>query len=118
MRKILMFLFVSLFILVLSGCATRIANFTIASTKNIDINSSYIVDTSKQVKGEDVIHVYCIVSTGTPDMIEAMNDAMAKAPGSVGLSNVSVKFGTYYIPLIYGAQWYEIEGNPVYENNK
>ncbi|GAB3390526.1 hypothetical protein [Azotobacter armeniacus] len=44
-----------------------------------------------------------------------MDNAIEKAPGAVALSDVTVKRGAWYIPLIYGQDYFEIEGNPVYE---
>ncbi len=101
----------------LQGCVNRIGDFTIASTKNIDIKSeSHRVDTRRRVQGRDVIHIISFIPTGTfPNMKEAMDNAIEKAPGAVALSNVTVKRGAWYIPLIYGQDYFEIEGNPVYE---
>ena len=100
-----------------SGCVTRIGDFTVASTKNMDIKKSlHRVDETIRNRGVDKAHIIFFIPTKTwVNMKEAMDNAIEKAPSSVGLSNVTVKYGEWYIPLIYGQFWYEIEGNPVYE---
>ena len=47
-------------------------------------------------------------------MKEAMDNAIEKAPGAVGLSDVTIKLGNWYIPFIYGQTYYEVEGTPIY----
>lgn len=100
----------------LSGCTHRIGDFTVASTKNMNhTNSNHRVDYNERVTGKDVKHTVLIFPTGRSNMKEAMDNAIEKAPAAVGLSNVTVKIIDWYIPLIYGQRYYEIEGNPIYE---
>lgn len=103
----------------LSGCAHRIGDFTVASTKNMNIKDSlHKVDYDQRIIGQDVAHTVIIFPTGRPDMKEAMDNAIEKVPTAVGLSNVTVKVVGWYIPLIYGQTYYEVEGNPIFEDNK
>lgn len=101
------------------GCTTRIGDFTVASTKNMDIKKS-LHRTEDKVRnvGVDKKHFIVFIPTGIPDMKEAMDDAIEKSPGAVGLSNVTMKYRYWVIPLIYGQFWYEAEGNPVFEVEK
>ncbi|WP_349617379.1 hypothetical protein [Azotobacter salinestris] len=94
----------------LQGCVNRVGDFTVASTKNIDIKSeAHRVDTRRRVQGRDVIHIISFIPTGMyPSMKEAMDNAIEKAPGAVALSDVTVKRGVWYIPLIYGQDYFEI----------
>lgn len=102
--------------LLLTGCVTRLGSFTVASTKNIDIKKSlHRVDERVRVKDRDTRHIILFISTGMPNFEEAMDNAIEQKPGAVGLSNVSIKHGFWWIPLIYGKTFYEVEGNPVYE---
>ena len=78
-------------------------------------NSNHRVDYNERVTGKDVKHTVLIFPTGRSNMKEAMDNAIEKAPAAVGLSNVTVKIIDWYIPLIYGQRYYEIEGNPIYE---
>lgn len=101
----------------LQGCVTRVGDFTVASTKNIDIKSeAHRVDSSRRVHGKDTIHIISFIPTGMyPNMKEAMDNAIEKAPGAVALSDVTIKRGAWYIPFVYGQDYFEVEGNPVYE---
>lgn len=100
-----------------SGCATRVGDLTVASTKNIDIKTGmHRIDSSKRLVGRDTIHIILFIPTGMyPNMEEAMDNAMEQSPGVVALSDMSIKRGAFYIPFIYGQDYYEVEGNPVYE---
>lgn len=104
-----------LFILV-TGCVQRIGDFTVASTKNMDIKRTlHRVDETTRLKDRDVAHIILFFPIGIPDMKEAMDNAIEQKTGAVGLSNVTVKIGHWYIPFIYGQHYYEVEGNPIYE---
>ena len=111
-----LFLMVTLMALVMmTGCVNRVGDFTIASTKNIDIKKTlHTVDTRHRVTGIDKKHYFLFIPLGIPNLKEAMDNAEEKAPACVGLSDVTVKYGEWWI-LIYGQQWFEIEGNPVFE---
>lgn len=106
----------TILVLIFAGCTHRIGDFTVASTKNMDIKRTlHRTDESIRLKGEDVKHIILFFPTGVPNMKEAMDNAIEKSPGAVGLSNVTIKAGEWYIPLIYGQQYFEVEGNPIYE---
>ncbi|SDT17216.1 hypothetical protein SAMN05216198_3877 [Halopseudomonas litoralis] len=44
-----------------------------------------------------------------------MDIAIEQKPGAVSLSNVTVIRGGFYIPFIYGQDYFEINGDPIYE---
>jgi hypothetical protein len=103
----------------MTGCVHRIGDFTVASTKNMDVKDhTYKIYSGKRVIGEDKAHIILLFPTGVPNMKEAMDKAIESSPGAVGLSDVVVKQGSFYIPLIYGQVWYEIEGTPIVEVSK
>lgn len=60
-------------------------------------------------------HIVILFPTGLPNMKAAMFNAIEQKLGAVGLSNVTVKRGGFYIPFIYGQDYFEVEGNPIYE---
>ncbi len=114
--KILAISFVVVGALFMNGCVTRIADLTVGSTKNIDIKKSlHRADESTRNTGIDKKHIIIFIPTGAPNIKEAMDEAIEKSKGAVGLSNVTVKYGWWYIPYIYGQFWYEVEGSPVFE---
>jgi hypothetical protein len=102
--------------LVLSGCATRIGDFTVLSTKNMDFNSpnGFETMTGRRVIGEDRQHFFLFFPvTGAADMKEATDKAIESMPGAVGLSNV-VLYHTGVYAFLYANGGYRIEGDPVY----
>ena len=56
--------------------------------------TTHRVDEGKRVKDRDVAHIVFFFPTGIPDMKEAMDKAIEQAPGTVGLSDVTVKIGS------------------------
>ncbi|MBQ7177074.1 MAG: hypothetical protein IJS08_06635 [Victivallales bacterium] len=112
-NKIMLLLSMTVF---LTSCVSRIGDFTVASSKNIDIKRTlHVVDTKCRVKGTDGKYIIIFIPVGTPNLKEAMDNAEEKAPNCVGLSDVTIKEGWWYIPYIVGYAWYEVEGNPVFE---
>lgn len=106
-------------ILLVSGCVTRLGDFTVGSTKNMDIKKTlHRTDETVRNIGLDKKYIIIIFPTGQPNIKEAMDEAIEKSRGAVGLSNVTVKYGWWYIPYIYGEFWYEVEGNPVFESEQ
>lgn len=99
-----------------SGCTQRVADLTVASTKNINIaGDSHRADVTERVTGEDKVAIVAFIPTGRPNIKEALDRAIEKRPGAVGLSDVTLSTKFYYIPLLYGEIGYVIEGNPVYK---
>ena len=82
----------------------------------MDIKDSlHRVDYSNRLVGKDVKHIIILFPTGISNMKKAMDNAIESVPNAVGLSNVTIKLVSWYIPLIYGRTGYEVEGNPVFE---
>ncbi|WP_440876972.1 hypothetical protein [Thalassotalea sp. PLHSN55] len=109
-------LIASLAIALIGGCSTRVGDFTVASTKNINIKSGqHKVLTEERLTGEDVKYGVLIIPAGIPNMKEAMDNAIEKKQGAVGLSDVVVNHSYWGIPFIYSQRSYTIEGNPIIE---
>ena len=103
----------------LAGCATRIGDFTVLSTKNMDLNNQegFVTQTGLRVTGTDKQHyVLFFPVTGMANMKQAADRAIQSAPGAVGLSNV-VLYNTGFWVFLYGNGGYRIEGDPVYPKN-
>ena len=103
--------------LFLVGCTTRLGDFTVVSSKNMDVGKRHLVK-GDRVTGIDKKHIIIFIPTGIPNMKEAVDEAIEKTDGAVGLSDVTIKQGFWYIPYIYGQQWWEVEGNPIVEAPK
>ncbi|MFA6051538.1 MAG: hypothetical protein WC762_03005 [Methylobacter sp.] len=100
--------------MLLSGCSTRITDFTFISSKNIDL--SHGADFKRaptRVKGEDRKSIIILIPTGEPNAKEAMDNAIESVPGAVGLVDGVITKSGWYIPYVYGQIWYEVEGTPL-----
>lgn len=100
--------------LMLAGCSQRIADFTIMSSKNVDLSRG--VDFKRlptRVMGEDKKSMIIFFPTGIPNMKGAMDKAIESVPGAVGLVDGVVTEVNWYIPGLYGEYGYEVEGTPL-----
>jgi hypothetical protein len=96
---------VALTALALSGCVQRIMDFTVISTKNVDIPGTR----GEKVTGEDMKSIVIIIPTGTPNVKAAVDDALNKGGGDVLVDGV-ISFKNWYIPYIYGQMGFIVEG--------
>lgn len=99
--------------LLMSGCAFRLIDFTVISSKNIDLSRmDQLERVPERVVGEDAIYYITIIPTGIyPNPEEALDRAIESVPGGVALVDGVLTRKYYYIPLIYGKDWYEVEGS-------
>jgi len=100
--------------LILSGCSQRMVDFTIVSSKNIDLSHGADFKRSPtRVKGEDRKRIIIVIPTGIPNSKEAMDKAIESVPGAVGLVDGVITQHSWLIPCIYGENWIEVEGTPL-----
>lgn len=100
------------------SCVYRLADLTFASTKNVDMNSpdGYVTSTNARVTGKDTAHIIIAFPTGNASPKEAIDQAIEKAGmNCVGLSNAVLYGSFWYIPYVYGQEWYKVEGDPVFK---
>ena len=95
--------------LMLSGCAQRVADFTLASTKNVNLNNGDFVK-GERVEGIDRQCVF-LVPLGIPNVKEATDNAIETDPCAVALSNLTAESETF--AFIFGYIQYRIEGDLV-----
>ena len=103
----------------LSGCVSRVGDFTVLSTKNMDFNNREGFETrvGQRTVGQDKQHFVLIFPvSGSASVKEAADAAMHRVPGAVGLSNV-VLYKTGYWLLLYGNSGFRVEGDPVFPKN-
>lgn len=104
-------------IVLLTGCSTRLVDFTLISSKNVELSHGELLKRgSQRVYGEDRKSMIIIIPTGEPSVKEAMDRAIEKTPGAVGLVDGVVTHKSWYIPYIYGEFWYEVEGTPLIDS--
>jgi len=107
-------LFAIVFLAMLTGCTTRITDFTIISTKNVDLSViGHARRGTVRAQGEDVTHIIIIIPTGIPHVKEAIDKAIESVPGAVALVDGVLYYRAFYIPYIYGQKAYVVEGTPL-----
>jgi len=112
--KRLIFLMLVLIVLVLTGCTTRLVDFTIISTKNVDLSKAATFQRGNaRIQGVDLVHIIIFIPTGVPNMKEAIDKALESVNGAVALVDGVVYSKAWYIPYIYGQQSYVVEGTPL-----
>lgn len=100
--------------LTLSSCTQRLFDFTIVSSKNVDLSKANTFTRGyNRTEGKDVAHIVLFFPTGKPNIKEAVDRAIEKIPGCVALLDGVVKSYGFYIPMIYGQTAYIIEGTPL-----
>ncbi len=91
--------------LLLQGCIQRVGDFTALSGKNIDMQGGlHAVSERNRVEGTDW-KIFAV-----PSLEEAVDNAVEKYGGAVGLTNVTVT--TYNFPFYHA---FSVEGDPVIE---
>jgi len=92
-----------------SGCKSRIGDFTLITTKNIDLASfsSHREESGERVTGEDKQSIYA----GLPNIKEAMDDALDKVNAYM-LVDAAIYYEWFYFPII-GYSKYEVTGVPI-----
>ncbi|MGX2041213.1 hypothetical protein ACWJKU_13935 [Methylocaldum sp. MU1018] len=98
----------------LSGCATRLADFTMMSSKNIDLSrGANFKRGASRVTGDDTKHIIIFIPTGQPNVKAAMDKAIESVPGAVALLDGTITQKAWYIPYIYGQSSFVVEGTPL-----
>jgi hypothetical protein len=111
MKKIFI---LSIFLLILSGCVSETASFTVVSTKTINWSkANTFVRGESIIKGEDIKHWIIFIPTGNPSISQAINKAIDSYPGAVALLDVVIYGKFWWIPYIYGQFGFIVEGTPL-----
>jgi hypothetical protein len=90
---------VLVFITVLNGCATQIGQFTMATTKNVDLSRlGEFSRTTREIKAQDSSIFILGFQVKTAKMNAALDKALSKIPGAVAM--VDVRISTKSTPLL------------------
>ncbi len=91
-KRIPYVLLIGLIAFCLSGCATRIGDFTVISTQNVDFAKidPAAASTAPIVEGEDVKFF------GIPNLEEAIDEALNKAGGNVMIDAVLYQYNGFF----------------------
>ncbi len=113
MRKTIASLLLVTAVLASAGCTTRLVDFTMISTKNVDWSrAAEFKRTGTRVVGEDIAQMILFIPTGIPNMKEAIDRAIESVPGGVALVDGVVSSKAWTI-FIYGEQSFVVEGTPL-----
>ena len=96
-------------VMMVTGCSSRVADLTVASTKNYNLNSNKFVKGAR-VKAEDSAPVV-IFPLGIPNVKTAIDRAIEKDRCSVALSDIVVTQFNY--SFLFGKFGYLVEGTQV-----
>ncbi len=100
--------------LLISACSHRVLDFTLISSKNIDMTkSSTFIKGKSRVQGEDLVHWIICFPTGTVNIKEAVDRAIESTPGCVALLDGVIYTHFWWFPYIYGQESATIEGTPL-----
>lgn len=97
-----------------TGCTVRVADMTIGSTKNYNINSAEFVK-GKRVIGEDTYPVI-LFPLGIPNVKSAMDDALEQDKCAVALTDLVVSQLNH--SFLIGSIGYRIEGDLVLDTSQ
>lgn len=107
------FIAVALSAILLSGCTTRIADLTVGSTKNYNINSNKFVK-GQRVVGEDMVNVI-VFPMGVANLKTAFDRAIEKDKCAVALSDVVIYQLNH--SFIFGSEGYRVEGTQIIDKS-
>ena len=105
-------IFILLLVVILSGCVTRLGDFTLISTKNVDLSKGASFQRGpSRVKGEDVATIIIFIPTGVPNMKTAIDKAIESVPGGIALLDAVLSMKAWW--FIFGQSGYVVEGTPL-----
>ncbi|WP_395753280.1 hypothetical protein [Prosthecobacter sp.] len=104
-------LIASSFVILLSSCTTRLVDFTIISTKNVDLShAASFKRHPKRATGTDAKKIIVLFPTGVPSPKQAVDRAIESVPGGVALVDGVLTRSFFYIPYIFGETKFVVEG--------
>ncbi|MFH2036979.1 MAG: hypothetical protein ABIJ45_11295 [Candidatus Zixiibacteriota bacterium] len=103
---------ISIILLMVVGCSTRVLDFTVISSKNVKLD---LADGAKgeRVKGEDMVYFLISIPLGTPNLKEAVDRAIESAGPDYDALIDGVIYSKFWWILITGQMGYVVEGTPI-----
>jgi hypothetical protein len=100
-------------IAILVGCSTRMVDYTILSTKNVDLSRvGSFRRSAERVTGKDTQFWLIIIPvSGSPNLKEAIDRAVERVPGAVALVDGVVYYRAWW--FIFGSRAIIVEGTPL-----
>lgn len=114
MKRLFVFIIVFFLCSVFTSCSHRLIDFTVISSKNVDLSQmAKFQRGSQRVEGIDKVHIILFIPTGTPNAKEALDKAIESIPGAVALVDGVITQKFWWIPYIYGQSYFVVEGTPI-----
>ena len=109
-NKLLIFI-TGITLIALTSCSIRIADLTMISTRNIDSDKQY-KELKKYTIGKDrsLYSILFIGPLGSPDIEDAIDDAIKKVPGGEYMKNVVIR-EKYPFFLLFSMRTFQVEGD-------
>ncbi len=99
-------------VVTLSGCVTRLGDFTLISTKNVDLSKGASFQRGpSRVKGKDLATIIIFIPTGVPNMKTAIDRAIESVPGGIALLDAVLSQKAWW--FIFGQSGFVVEGTPL-----
>ncbi|WP_418262288.1 hypothetical protein [Flavobacterium faecale] len=100
--------------LMLTSCSQDLFNFTLISTKNIELSKlSSLEKSSERVKGQDKMSLIVFFPTKRIKIDQAVSNTIEAVPGCVALIDGTVHSKFWWIPYIYGESKFVVEATPL-----
>jgi len=107
----------SMVAMLFSGCSYRVLDFTLISTKNVDLSQASSFERGDQrVEGLDKVHLIIYIPTGRPNLKEAVDRAIETTPGCIALVD-GVVYSKFWWAILYGQMSYLVEGTPLIDKS-
>jgi len=93
--------------IIASGCTQRIGDFTIISSKNVEIGGKY-----KMLVRQEGVHKISMIlgiPIGTPDLKQAVDNCIEAGKGDL-LANAVIE-SNYWTAIVYGQAGYKVIGD-------
>ncbi len=103
----------SIIVLIFSSCSYRVFDFTIVSTKNIDLSKACTFEKGKKrIEGDDLVYWIFYIPLGRPSIKEAIDKAIETTPGSVAIVDGVVTSKSMWF-VFSGYSAIVVEGTPL-----
>lgn len=113
MKRITYFAAFALSLLFVTSCSHRLTDFTIISTKNIELSKAGSFQRgSARNEGVDRVHIILSIPLGSPNLKEAIDRAIEATPGAVALVD-GVVYTKWWWAILYGQTKVIVEGTPL-----
>ena len=100
-------------LLLLTSCTQRLFDFTIISTKNLDLSKMDTFERGRQrVEGTDGVNWILMIPLGFPNIKQAIDRAIEMTPGAVARVD-GVVFSKSWFAIVTAYTSYVVEGTPI-----